>query len=120
MDRRVKQVINIMKDSLVYKLSEQTMARSVNLSPPRLRQLFKQETGRSPLQYLREIRFQVAKELLGSTFLSIKEVAFRSGAQNLSHFMRQFKKQSGVTPSEFRVRCETTTKMSMLGSKNGK
>jgi transcriptional regulator GlxA family with amidase domain len=118
-DARVQTAIETMHRLLSDRLSICTLSKSVNLSPARLRQLFKEETGRSPLQYLRDLRLQVARELLRSTFLSIKEVAFRSGAQNLSHFMRQFKKQCGVTPSEFRGRCETTTKRSMRASKDG-
>src|SRR5258708_32105643 len=106
MDRRVKRLIRMMKDSFVQKVSEQTMARSVNLSPPRLRQLFKTETGFSPMQYVRRLRAKRAAYLLQSSFLSIKEVAFQSGSGDVSHFVRDFKKHFGVTPSEFRLKAE--------------
>jgi len=118
-DARVQTTIETMHRLVSDRLSIRTLSKSVNLSPARLRQLFKEGTGRSPVQYLRDLRLQVARDLLGSTFLRIKEVAFLSGAQDLSHFMRQFKKQCGVTPSEFRSRCEARTKRSMRASRNG-
>ncbi len=106
MDRRVKRLIVIMKDSLAHKLSERTLSGSVNLSPPRLRQLFKKDTGLSPIQYLRRLRTKRAAYLLRTSFLTIKEVAFHTGSGDVSHFVRDFKKQYGVTPSDFRVRTE--------------
>jgi transcriptional regulator GlxA family with amidase domain len=104
MDARVKSAINIMHQGVASPLSMRTLSKNVKLSSPRLRQLFKKETGRSPMQYLKALRMQQAERLLGRTFLSIKEVTFLSGMRDVSHFVRDFKDQYGVTPSEFRVR----------------
>ncbi len=82
------------------------MAKSVNLSPSRLRQLFKTETGMSPIQYLKHLRAKRAAYLLQSSFLTIKEVAFQTGSGDVSHFVRDFKKHYGLTPSEFRLQAE--------------
>jgi len=106
MDRRVKWVMVMIKGCLSEKLSEQTMARSVNLSSARLRQLFKKEIGLAPIQYVRRVRMKKAAELLRLSFLSIKEVAFQIGWGDLSHFVREFKKCYGLTPTEFRVRTQ--------------
>jgi len=54
--------------------------------------------------YLRELRMQRAQHLLASTFLSVKEIAFVSGINDVSTFVRTFKRRYGVTPSEFRGR----------------
>src|SRR5882724_9585079 len=106
MDARVERAIIVLHRSLRNQLSMCALSRSVNLSPSRLRQLFKLDTGRSPLQYLKELRVQHAEGLLRSTFLSVKEVAFVSGLKDISHFVRDFKKRHGVTPSEFRIRMQ--------------
>ena len=47
---------------------------------------------------------QRAQELLQNTFLSVKEVAFSIGVRDVSHFVRDFKKLCGQTPSEFRAK----------------
>jgi AraC-like DNA-binding protein len=49
-----------------------------------------------------------AEKLLRNTFLSVKEIGFLSGWTDLSHFVRGFKKQHGVTPSEFRVQTQSS------------
>jgi len=104
MDARVKTAIGMMHKFLADDLSMRTLSKNVNLSATRLRQLFKQETGRAPMQYLRDLRMAQAEELLRSTFLSVKEVSFLSGAKDVSHFVRDFKKHHAMTPSEFRAR----------------
>ena len=69
MDVRVKATIGWMQRSLASQLSMIALSNSVNLSPARLRQLFKKDTGRSPLQYLRNLRMQKAEELITTIFL---------------------------------------------------
>ena len=112
-DARVKAVIRMMEQSLAGDISLRTLAKNVNLSPPRLRQLFKKDTGVSPIQYVRRLRARKAAYLLQTSFLSIKEVAFQSGSGDVSHFVRDFKKHYGLTPSEFRVRAERHVEPSM-------
>jgi transcriptional regulator GlxA family with amidase domain len=106
MDARVEAVIEVMRESLGKDLLMCTLAKSVNLSTTRLRQLFKMETGRSPVQYLKTLRIRHAEHLLRTTFLSIKEIAFLSGGKDVSYFGREFKKQHGLTPCAFRARIQ--------------
>ena len=47
-----------------------------------------------------------AEQLLRTTFLSVKEVAFVSGMNDVSSFVRDFKRRQGVTPRKFRARTE--------------
>jgi AraC family transcriptional regulator len=108
MDMRVERAINTMQQSLLRLLSIETLSKSVNLSPSRLRQLFKKETGCSPIQYVKALRMQHAEQLLRKTFLSIKEVAFLCGGKDVSYFVREFKKQYGLTPTEFRARIQSS------------
>jgi transcriptional regulator GlxA family with amidase domain len=119
MDARVKTAINLMRQLVDDQFSMRTLSKSVNLSPTRLRQLFQRETDQSPMQYLRELRMKRAEHLLLTTFLTIKEVAGISGIRDVSHFVRDFKKQYGLTPSEFRSRHEPSPKWSVLGARTG-
>jgi len=51
---------------------------------------------------LKSLRMQQAGILLTTTFLSVKEIARRVGLTDESHFVRDFKRIYGVTPSEYR------------------
>jgi AraC-like DNA-binding protein len=51
MDHRVAAAISIMHEQLADRISILSLSRSVNLSPSRLRQLFKKDIGQSPMQY---------------------------------------------------------------------
>jgi len=102
MDLRVAAAISMMQQLKDGNLSIVDLSKKVNLSPSRLWQLFRKETGQSPKQYLKTMRMQRARKLLEETFLSIKEIAFLSGSTDISHFVRDFKKGCGVTPKEFR------------------
>jgi AraC family transcriptional regulator of arabinose operon len=104
MDHRVAKAINLMREAMTDQVSIQGLSRAVNLSPGRLREVFRRETGRSPIQYLRDLRLRRAEQLLRTTCLTIKEVAFSSGAKDFSHFVRDFKKKYGLSPRAFRAR----------------
>jgi two-component system response regulator YesN len=103
MDVRVAAIIELLHTSpALGRESMSTLARRVNLSSARLRQLFKQDTGRSPLQYVQAVRIQRAAKLLQETYLSVKEIAFLCDVPDVSHFVRYFKNVHGLTPTEFR------------------
>jgi AraC-like DNA-binding protein len=102
MDDRVRCVIALMEQHLPSGRPAGRFAQSVNLSPSRLHQLFKEETGWPPATYLRLLRMRRAKELLETTHLSVKEIMGRVGVADESHFIRDFKKAHGATPARYR------------------
>jgi AraC family transcriptional regulator len=83
-------------------LSLLEMAQQVQMSPYYFSRLFKQSTGQSPHQYLINRRIQQVKRLLATTSLSIADIAAQAGFTDQSHLARHFKRQVGVTPSQFR------------------
>ena len=111
MDRRISAVVQLMRERLSGRVTVPEMARVVNVSPSRLRQLFSEETGRSPSQYLRMLRMQQAQHLLDSTFLSVKEVAALSGATSVGHFAKAFEVTFGLTPAKYRARQRTSSRI---------
>jgi AraC-like DNA-binding protein len=102
MDQRVLEVIALMKSSLHKGWSADRLAERVNLSPSRLHQLFKEETGLPPARYLRLLRMEEARGLLEATHLSVKQVMARVGVTDESHFVRDFKKTYGLSPAQYR------------------
>jgi AraC family transcriptional regulator of arabinose operon len=103
-DSRVATLVRMFEDSIreERKVSARRLAQSVNLSPSRLRHLFKAEIGTSPVRYLRTRKMQEAKRLLETTFLTVKEVANRVGLSDESHFVRDFKRIYGRPPGHYR------------------
>ncbi|WP_058308460.1 AraC family transcriptional regulator [Gracilibacillus massiliensis] len=63
---------------------------------------FKTSVGISPIEYLIETRINKSKDLLKYTNLSINEIAFEIGIDNVTHFINLFKKRVGTTPLKFR------------------
>lgn len=118
MDGRVKAVIDLMEESMSRQLSIPTLARNVNLSSTRLRQLFRKETGGSPVEYLTKLRVKRAAQLLRSTFLSIKEISSLCGVRDGGYFVRELKKQYGLTPSAFRARKGVSLRVSLRNDKS--
>jgi transcriptional regulator GlxA family with amidase domain len=103
MDKRVETVIALMKADLRQQLPLRKLATSVDLSPTRLSSLFKSELGIPPIRFLRRLRMRDAEILLATTFMSIKEVMGRVGFNDESHFVRDFKRINGMTPTQFRI-----------------
>ena len=102
MAERVKHVIALMQGDPSRHFTLGKMAESVNLSAPYFCYLFKSITGVPPAKYLKSLRMQEAATLLTTTFLSVKEIVRRVGLTDESHFVRDFKRLYGVTPSEYR------------------
>ena len=91
-----------MRDDVRGELSLADFAQAVNLSVWRLSHVFKSEVGMPPMRYLRLLRMERAKVLLESSFLSVKEIAFRVGLNDESHFVRDFKSAYGFSPALYR------------------
>ena len=86
--------------SEVIRLSE--VAEMVNMSESSFCRFFKQHTSKSFIDFLTDIRLGAASRALIDPSLSIAEIGYDCGFNNLSNFNRIFKKKKGVTPSEFR------------------
>jgi transcriptional regulator GlxA family with amidase domain len=101
-DKRVEKIIQMMREDVRGELSLADLAQSVNLSVWRLCHIFKSDVGMPPIRYLRQLRMERAKQLLESSFLSVKEIGFQVGLSDESHFVRDFKSIYGFSPALYR------------------
>ncbi len=78
------------------------VARIANLSPYHFIRTFKAMTGKTPYDYLLDIKIEKSKELLKLKIYNITDICFRCGFNNLEHFSSVFKRKVGVLPSQYR------------------
>jgi AraC-like DNA-binding protein len=92
----------MIRDSLESSLTIQMVAEQMGVSYSNFRKLFKEHTGLSPATYQQDLRIQRAKELLSSTNMSIKEIAYRLNFESPDYFSAKFKQKTGRKPSDLR------------------
>ena len=83
-------------------LSLDDVSKEFNISPYYFSKLFKKETGDNFIDYITSVRIEKAKELLISSDNSMKEICIEVGYQDPNYFSRTFKKNVGVTPTDYR------------------
>ena len=92
------------RESLESDVTIQTIAEELGVSYSNFRKLFKEYTGLSPATYQQELRLLRAKELLTTTELSIKEIAYRLNFESPDYFSAKFKAKMGFKPSEIKMK----------------
>lgn len=99
---RVDRVIDYVREHYARPLTADALAQVAGLSVSRLNVLFRQETGQSPLEFVRYTRIECARRLLGDPDLSVKEIAALAGFDDVYHFSKVFRRIDGVSPSRYR------------------
>ena len=90
------------REALESPLTIQQVAEELGVSYSNFRKLFKEHTGFSPAVYQQDLRLQRAKELLTTTDMSIKEIAYQLNFESPDYFSAKFKIKTGRRPSELR------------------
>ena len=90
------------REALESNLTIQEIADELSMSYSNFRKLFKEYTGLSPAVYQQDLKLQRAKELLSTTDLSVKEIAYRLNFDSPDYFSAKFKIKTGRKPSEMR------------------
>ena len=102
MDERVQKAVSYMESNCQRKLRLRQIAASVGMSRSRLSALFLVHLEVSPMRLLKTIRMQQARALLQSSSLNIKEIAAHAGFNDISHFVRDFSRLYGKSPTTIR------------------
>jgi AraC-like DNA-binding protein len=82
------------------------LARHVGMSPSHFLRQFRTTFGETPRQLAIAARISRASELLGTTRLPITEICFECGYESLGSFSFLFRRQTGLSPREFRRRAQ--------------
>jgi len=93
-----------MRDHLAEPVALADLARIASLSPAYLIRSFKRATGRTPMEELRHLRLEAARDILVTTALPLKAVASRVGISDEQHLSKMFRRQFGAPPGSYRPR----------------
>lgn len=101
--RKVEKVINYMTAHYSTPLQLQELAQVAQVSPSYLILLFKEVTGKTPIEHLIHIRMNRAKDFLQEGH-TVTETAEMLGFNDIYYFSRCFKKRVGLSPSQYKER----------------
>lgn len=101
-NHRFTPAIQYIKDHLTGKISIDVLARESCMSRSAFFTAFKEQFGISPLEFVLRERIRFAKKAMADLSLSITDICYLSGFNNLNYFIRLFKRQEGITPREYR------------------
>ena len=106
--QRFNQIVQTLHQYISEHLAEDltltTLASQVYLNPVYLSRAYRQATGQKLSEYVLECRVKEAKKMLKGRDYKINEIAFAVGFDSVAHFSRVFKKQTTLTPLEYRER----------------
>ena len=103
-DDRMKRVQEHIHSHICHNIDVEELADVACVTKPYLIRLFKREFGTSPVQYINKKKVERAQLLLYTTDMPVKEVAYQLGFSDHSYFIRMFRKQTDITPQEYRER----------------
>jgi AraC-like DNA-binding protein len=97
----VSAVLEYVHSHLSEPLTVADMADLVRLSPSAFAHLFRDVTGRSPYQFVKEMRLDRARELLVDGDFTVARISKEVGYASVSHFISEFRGRFGVTPRAY-------------------
>ena len=103
-NKRIAAIHEYLMNNYREEINLKRLAALVSMAEGSLCRFFKVNMGMTVFEYLNKIKVEFACKLLMDNDLSILEVCFDSGFNNLSHFNKQFKKSTGVPPKNYRKR----------------
>lgn len=98
----VKKAESYIGTNYSYPVTVEDVAAYVGISRSHLFRTFQNYVGKSPKEYLSEYRIKQACHLLRETDLSVSAIAYSVGFENNLYFSKAFRKQKGVSPTEYR------------------
>ena len=99
---KLKKVLSYIRENYEKQITLQSMAQKANMSQRYFCTFFKEMTRKTPMEYLILYRIECAAKKLRNTDMSVTEVALSCGFNDLSYFIKTFKRLKGCTPAKFK------------------
>jgi len=101
----ISNINKYIEENLQDDISLVRLAEIVHFNPSYLSRLYKQTTGKTLSEYIKEVKIKKAMEMLKQDEIKIYEIADSIGFKNPSYFTRFFKSITNMTPQEYRDLC---------------
>ncbi len=98
---KLKKVLELMESEYASPLSLSRLSATLNMTPKYFCRFFKEATHKSPLDYLNYYRIEMACYHFAASEQNITETAFACGFNNLTYFIKTFKRYKGMTPGQY-------------------
>lgn len=98
----LKKVLSYINENYSSPIRLEELALLLNLNAQYFCRYFKENIGKTVTEYINEIRIEKAAEALAETNEKIITIAQDAGFDNVGYFIRRFRREKGVTPSEYR------------------
>ena len=95
------QIRSLIEQSAEKRIQLGKLSRDLHISVREIQRIFKADSGTSPLSYHRKLRIKRAELLLRHSMLTVSQIASRLGYNSAFHFSNAFKKEVGLSPTEF-------------------
>lgn len=103
--RQFKTVLSFIEERYSGSITLDELSRTAGMTPKYFCRFFRQMSRRSPIEYLNYYRIEKACEMLADEDKTIADVAFSCGFNDISYFIKTFKKHKDTTPGKYRADC---------------
>lgn len=101
-NQHVRKALDYIEANYMISISTEDIARAAGVHVGHLHRIFPEETGMTIGEYLTHLRIEKAKTLLMHTDIPNASIASRTGISSQQYFCRLFKKETGMSPQEYR------------------
>lgn len=100
-EQLVEQIVLYMKEHLSEPISLKRLGKEFHLGQSRLKELFYSQTGKGILEYFKWLRIEEVKLLIREMQYNYTKIAEALGYSSIHYFSRDYKKMTGMSPSEY-------------------
>lgn len=101
LNNRLDKIMHFINTNYQRKITQEEVATKIGMTTAAFCRYFKEKTGKGFIFFVNEMRIGYACKLLIENHLSISQICFECGFNNISNFNRMFKRQTGCTPGEY-------------------
>lgn len=110
-------IVRYMEEHIGERLSLDTICRDTLTGRSQLQKIFREAHGCGVIDYFSSMKIDTAKQLIRDNHLNFTEISDRLGYTSVHYFSRQFKKLTGMTPSEYATSIRRLSEYSTFGSR---